>query len=84
MVRDTIYDDSGRTARIVNRRLQVIRGGDILEAEAEAEAEAYVYDRDGRRTFTVDETAAITSYPYDEAGRLEQVRYPRNEKGPWL
>jgi len=76
VVRDTVYNEAGRIAGIVHRKERGMQsgmqGGDILEAEA------YVYDRDGRRTFTIDETAGITSFSYDEAGRLEEVLYPRD------
>ncbi|MFW5729112.1 MAG: RHS repeat-associated core domain-containing protein, partial [Spirochaetota bacterium] len=72
LIAERHYDEAGRPAGVVHRR-----GGSA--AGAVLDAEAYVYDRDGRRIYTVDEAGALSAYRYDSAGRLEAAFYPYDQ-----
>jgi RHS repeat-associated protein len=62
------YDAAGRVSAVVHR------AGSPWQAPYAAEIS--IYDRSGRRQFTVDERGAVTAYAYDSFGRLMEVEYP--------
>ncbi len=72
LVAERHYDEAGRLAGVVHR------GGGGVAGEV-LDAEAYVYDRDGRRIYTVDEAGGLTAYRYDTAGRLAAALYPHED-----
>ncbi|WP_156104613.1 RHS repeat-associated core domain-containing protein [Spirochaeta lutea] len=57
-------------------------GGPPPWAGPKIAGEAYVYDAAGKRTQMIDYQGHVTSYSYDDAGRLETVRYPIDSDKP--
>jgi RHS repeat-associated protein len=67
------YNRAGRLAGIVQLAVPPAGPEQILDGEA------YVYDEDGRRRYTVDEAGEVTSFRYDDVGRLARTLYPEGE-----
>ena len=67
----TAYGPAGRITSIKNDNDDGPWGH-----EKKFESEAYLYNDAGERTFTVDSEGLITTYKYDELGRIETVYYP--------
>jgi RHS repeat-associated protein len=70
---ETTYDPAGRVTMIRNYEDKVHGQDNYLESYA------YLYNAAGERINQIDEKGNITTYQYDELGRIKNVYYPFNE-----
>ncbi len=67
---ETLYDRSGR---VIVKTLKSERGNLLW-------GEGYVYNSDGKRSATIDNSGHVTFYEYNNSGRLSAVYYPYTDE----